>query len=181
LESVTDRIINAAQRCFESKYHRAVFVSVSFFEAQTGHHSRRDDIAAAIADLVAGLVCGAEGLRHWKNDYSNPELNSVAFLSVHLAAKYAEGHWVVARAGWMSPLTVQTLQVAVDRKNSRHASYAKQLSEVWLVLAFDGGRPSQLFDTESQLDLSKLRSEFARTYVLRTFPAFLICHSRSHI
>ena len=179
LESVTDRIVAAAQRQFESKHQRALFVSVCFFEAQLGRHTRRDEIASALADLVASLLQGEKGLAHWRNDYSNPELDSVAFLSAHFTPQYLHGHWAVARAGWVAPLSTPALQAAVDRKNSRHAHYTRRVSETWLLLAFDGGRPSQLFDLEPKLDLSQLRSEFARTYLLRTFPPLLRSHARS--
>lgn len=61
----------------------------------------------------------------------------------------------------------------------RYENYKQRASEVWLLLAIDSGRPSQLFEVDSSLDLSGLGSKFDKTFFVRTFPPVLVRHDRA--
>ena len=177
-ESMTDRIVARAREIHNNAGRRPAFVAVAFFDAQVSQHLRRDEVAAALANLVERLTSNGGGLRYWQNNYSDPSLGAIATVSVFPESDASEGRWCVNRAGWVQPLLPSHLAPAVAEKNLKYERYLQRVPEVWLLMAIDSSAPSQLFDVDASLDLSGLGSKFDKTFFVRTFPPVLVRYDR---
>jgi hypothetical protein len=182
-ESLTDRILSKAKKLYDGRANTPAHISIAFFSPQISLKLNRDELSLAIAELVQDLMIGANGHVHWRNvnDHPDSRLNAVAFITVLPVDEAEHGRWNVARAGWVAPLTNKHLAPIVERKNARYATYKRHLDQVWLLIAIDGGAPSQMFDLKTPVNLASLGSDFDKTFFLRTWPPLLLHHEKTAI
>jgi hypothetical protein len=163
-ENLTDRIVWAARRIYEAEAKSFVHVNVAFFEGINIRTLDRDATARSLCKLVLqmSLIPGVH--TQWRNDYEDPDLDAIAFVTVISVPQASMAHWFVARAGWRASLSEELLAEAIAAKNHKLPIYRSKLDEVWLLLAVEGNQPSQFFDPNSLPDIGRLGSAFDRTY-----------------
>lgn len=163
-ENLTDRIVSAARRIYETETGNFVHVNVCFFEGVNVRTINRDQTARSLSDLVRRLSLTQGVHAHWRNDYENSTLDAIAFVSALPVPQASMAHWSVARAGWRATLSQDVVTEAIAAKNHKLPAYRSNLDEVWLLLAIEGSRPSQFFDPDNIPNIGQLGSAFDRTY-----------------
>jgi hypothetical protein len=169
-ESIEDRIVATARRIYAQVGGRHVHLSALFGGGVNVTRINRDSTAQAIAKLVATLPLNELSHTAWKNDYEDSNLDALAYLNVLPVPAESMSHWCVARAGWVAPLTSQVIQAAIEEKNRKVSMYRQHFDELWLLLATDTGKPSQMFAFDVPTTNEGLTSLFDRTYLFRIFP-----------
>ncbi len=177
-ESSARRIVESAQKRFAAGGGPSLRVSVAFAPHASIAAVHRETAAAKLSALVQRLAAGPGEIHEWR-PYERSDLDLASLFSyVHVYRQPASfrPHWLVAAAGWVSPLVPAHLQARIDEKASRLSAYRKVFPEVWLVLGVWGREPSQLFDTESPPPKGSVISPFDKTYFFDAFigKAFLL-------
>lgn len=173
-ESITDRIVARARTLYQARNSRFVHVNVLFFDGVDVQGLNRERLADRLAALVESMPLKSEHF-HWRNDYQDPSLDAIAFVTALSVPEASMSHWGVARAGWRTQLSTEQLRSAIDAKNEKVHAYRAKADEVWLLLAVDGSRPSQFFDPDAAPAVSDLASMFDRTYWLNSLYDQVIC------
>lgn len=106
-ENTTDRIVSRTREVYHQSTRPPVFVSVTFYDAQVSQYLQRDETAAALARLIGTLMMGTDGSLHWRNDYSDSQLGSIAFISIVPGPPAGDGRWSVARGMGSTTSTVR--------------------------------------------------------------------------
>ena len=166
-ESSSDRFVLHAQRLYQESAGPPVHVRVCFAPRCNLTALNRDGQKAATLstfvrklDLGPGQVvdCGPE-------ECDRAQLpKEISFVHALGVPDCGMARWVVARAGWAAPLTIEALQSRIDEKSKRLNQYKEVVAENWLIVVSDGTRPSQLFTTPSILDASQVSSPFSKTF-----------------
>jgi hypothetical protein len=170
-ESIARRVVRLAQDKFTSDGGPSLRVSVAFTPSSSTEVLNREDSAQKLADLVRRLVAQPGEVLEWRANHREDLLLASVFSYVHVYRHPASfrSHWLVAAAGWVSPLTAGHLQDRVNEKAKRLDAYRVALPEVWLLLGVWGREPSQFFDLESPPSPNAVRSPFDRTYFYDAF------------
>jgi hypothetical protein len=166
-ESLRSRIVDAARREYENSGGRNIHVSVVFYTGMDFRKIRRDSVANSLVALIRTLPLTDGRHTSWHNTFdTSPELDVVAYVSVLPVSAPTMAHWSEGEAGWVSPLTIDLFESRITEKNNLIQSYRKRFSEVWLIVATTGDRPSQFFNLDEPPDFSAIHSEFDQTYFL---------------
>lgn len=173
-EALTSKVISSARKRYECAGGTPLHVSVSFSSKVELRRGQLDSVAKALAELLLRAVVIKDQYFQWDNDYANPELSAVAFVSALGRTDLKFAHWSATSTGWMVPLTNEVLQTTVSRKSQRLTEYRKHYGEVWLLVAAEGARPSQFFDLSWLSNASAIKSDFDRTYFLSSFTGEVI-------
>ncbi|MFC3683716.1 hypothetical protein [Hydrogenophaga luteola] len=174
LESITDRIVARARSLYHVRNCRFVHVNVLFFDGVDVQSLNREQVADRIATLVESMSLESAHV-HWRNDYEDPSLDAVAFVTALAVPEASMSHWGVPRAGWRTKLSTELLRSAIEAKNEKVQAYRAKADEVWLLLAVEGSRPSQFFDPEVPPATSDLASRFDRTYWFNSMHDQVVC------
>lgn len=173
-ESITDRIVARARSLFHARNSRFVHANVLFFDGIDVQSLNREQVADRLATLVESMPVGSTHV-HWRNDYEDPSLDAVAFVTALAVPEASMSHWGVSRAGWRAKLSTELLRSAIEAKNEKVQAYRAKADEVWLLLAVEGSRPSQFFDPEVPPEPSDLASKFDRTYWFNSMHDQFVC------
>ena len=152
-ESISTRIVLAAQRLYRASGAPPAHVRVLFRPRCDIKHVSRDRTAKTLARFVHDLNladgqsadCGPEEL-----DGQLPD--EVAFVHALGVPSVELAHWGVARAGWVAPLTAASLQARIDEKARLLARYQRNVAENWLIIVADATKPSQLLRARDDFD-----------------------------
>lgn len=163
-ESISSGIVRRAQQMYIAAGSRPVHVSLCFGPRSDIRNVDRHDFAAKLCAFVQSLNLDDWQRFVWRpGDASRSLPAAVSYLQALGVPKHV-GHWVVARAGWVAPLTNDALQSRVDDKSIRLGSYEDAIRENWLVVVADGTKPSQLFEVRDGFDPRTISSPFSRTF-----------------
>jgi hypothetical protein len=164
-ESISDRIVAAARNQYQASGAPPAHVTVCFRPRDDLRRLNRDKIANALATFVGKL-----NLSEWQRVDWHPR-DGVELLPDQISFVHALGvpssrmaHWGVARAGWVAPLMVESLQARVDEKALRLPSYRHTIAENWLVVVANALKPSQLIEVREDFEPSSISSPFDRTF-----------------
>ena len=167
-ESISTRIVSTAQRLYQASGAAPAHVTVCFGPGCDLRNLNRDRTANALASFVRGL-----NLAEWQRvDWQPEELNGplpyeVSFVHALGVPSFEMAHWGVARAGWVAPLAVTSLQARIDEKAKRLPAYQDTVAENWLLIVADAMKPSQLMEAKDDFDPRGVSSPFARTFFYR--------------
>ncbi len=167
-ESISTRIVSAAQRLYETSGAAPAHVTVCFDPSCDLRNLNRDQTAHELASFVQGL-----NLAEWQHvDWRPEELDGplpyeVSFVHALGVPSFEMAHWGVARTGWVAPLDVTPLQARIDEKSKRLPAYQHEVSENWLLIVADATKPSQLIEAKDNFDPRRVSSPFARTFFYR--------------
>ena len=166
-ESSSERFVLHARRFYKESGGPPVHVRVCFApRANRTALNRGGENAAALATFVCKLDLGpGEVANCGSEECDRAQLpREISFVHALGVPDHGMAHWVVARAGWAAPLTIEALQSRIDEKSRRLNQYKEVAAENWLIVVSDGTRPSQLFTTPSALVASQVTSPFFRTF-----------------
>jgi len=179
-ESLEDRVIRDAKRAYEKAGGSPIHVTFLFRTTADFKAIRRDELADSISQLLLGLSLDAQAHTTWRNNHSDLALEPLVLLTVLPVRASSMAHWSAARSSWVGKLTSELLQSAISNKNEKVSEYRKNFDELWLLVATDSSRPSQMFNLEHKVPTEGIDSLFDRTYVLRIFSnQVTLVHQRS--
>lgn len=167
-ESISSRIVAAAQQLYQASGGPPAHITVCFGPGEDLRRLNRDRTAKALAAFVHGL-----NLSEWQRfDWVSEELdgplpNEVSFVHALGVPSFDMAHWSVARAGWVAPLAAISLQARVDEKAKRLPTYQDTMAENWLLIVADAMNPSQLIEAKDDFNPRAVSSPFARTFFYR--------------
>ena len=168
MESVTDRIVSAAQRLYSSSGAPPAHVTVLFSSWLRFNEVKREQIAKRLANHVQSLDLNTWQKADWRSDAEenddHPLSDVVDVIHALGVPDHSMAHWTVARAGWVATLTAERLQERIDEKSPKVATYQKVAQEIWLVVIADGMKPSQAFLVPSDLEAHAVVSPFTKTF-----------------
>ena len=173
-ESITDRIVARARSLYHARNSRFVHVNVLFVDGVDVQSLSRERVADRLASLVESIPVGSTHV-HWRNDFEDPSLDAVAFLTALAVPEADKSHWGISRAGWRTKLSTELLKSAIEAKNEKVQAYRAKADEVWLLIAVEGSRPSQFLDPEVPPETSDLASRFDRTYWFNSVHDQVVC------
>ncbi len=167
-ESVTDRIVSAAQRLYSLSGAPPAHVTVLFSSWLRLNEIKRDHIAKWLSMHVQNLCLNTWQRSDWRSDTEenddHPLSEVVDVIHALGVPDYSMAHWTVARAGWVATLTSERLQERIDEKSPKVATYQEVAQEIWLVIIADGTKPSQAFSVPSDFQPRGFFSPFTRTF-----------------
>lgn len=163
-ESLTEKLVNAARGFYEQLGGRHVHVNVLFFDGIDVRTLHRDTVAKALANLVMRLPLKMEEHTQWRNDYEDNTLDFIAYVTAILVPEKKMAHWSVTRVGWVAEVPTKTIEDRVQEKSRSVEKYRSLYKETWLLIAIEGGKPSQAFDLENLPNMSHIQSAFDATY-----------------
>lgn len=164
-ESIGDQIATKAQRLYEQSGAPPAHVTLCFWPNRNLSDLNRDGTAKLLCEFVRGLNLATWQRAEWKPGFPNSVLpDEVSFVHALGVPSSDLARWGVARAGWVAPLKLESLQRIIDSKAQRIESYRTVIDEVWLLIIADSFRPSSLVRRGSDFDGSVIQSPFCRTY-----------------
>jgi hypothetical protein len=107
----------------------------------------------------------------WHEVRTRPLPREVSFVRVWAGTPLTRSNWWSPLAGWVSPLSQDLVQKAIDVKASKLAAYRSRTATVWLLVSSAGDGPSQYFEPDPTFDVRSIVSPFDRTFLLSQFPA----------
>lgn len=167
-ESISTRIVSAAQKFYKDSGAPPAHVSVCFGPGQDLRKLNRDETAKALASFVQSLNLSLWQRADWSpEECDEPLPQEISFVHALGVPSFDMAHWGVARSGWVAQLSVMPLQSRVDEKAKRLPSYKNSIEENWLVVIADATKPSQLIEAKKDFNPSAISSPFARTFFYR--------------
>lgn len=164
-ESLAQRIVAKAHLLYRSAGAQHAHVSVHFAPHADLRNLNRDSVAVALSDFVRAQALAVGQRVQWYQDYDADVLpDVVTYVQMLGVPEPGMAHWTVPRAGWVAPMTESVLQTSIDEKAALLPNYVKRVATNWLVLAADGGKPSQFFEPPSAAVASAISSPFTRTF-----------------
>jgi|ERR1035437_5574613 hypothetical protein len=176
LETAHQRITSAAQIEYEASMKHSLQVSVLwtiFTECPTTHEER--GIAQAIARLVATNITTRQGTGFVNWGTSNNSLLQKYGVEVNIYP--IDGQ---VPSCWKSvvcfsfPKEATRIQVAMDEKKSKVATYRKYCQILWLLVIADKSFLSSSFSPHPNLSQTKFKASFDRVFLLEE-PQNFIC------
>lgn len=175
VESLSNRILRRAKQEYERLGGHPVQVSVLFFNGPDLRSIQRDAASLALADLVHRLHYSEDGLATWDNNYkSDQDLNIFAHVRCFRVPNKSMTHWCTSSAGWAATLEESQIVERVSAKNIILPKYRSKFAENWLLVALDGGSPSQFFDLDALQCPLQIQHDFDQAYFFRAFPTKII-------
>ncbi len=169
-ESIVDRVVADARRLYESRGGKPVHISIGFSTGGDLRALDRRAAAHALADYLIALDPPLDEYISWKPPLEGSSLPpQLSFMNILAVPSWGMAHWGSPKAGWVAPLTRETLQSSVDSKALKIHEYRKRSEKVWLLLVIEGRAPSQFFELPPDLHQFSLSSPFDRTYLLFSF------------
>lgn len=174
-ESLAQRIVARASEVYRASGAQHAHVSVLFSPGNDLRELNRDETAARLAAFVEAQALSPGQYVQCKPDYdAHPLPDAISFVNMLGVPEPEMAHWSSPSAGWVAPMTCEVLQARIDEKAALLAKYAKRVRTNWLVLASDGGRPSQFFDPPTLEAASAVVSSFDRTFYFARFRSLVI-------
>jgi hypothetical protein len=164
-ESISARIVARAHALYRESDAPPAYVSVCFGPSCDLRELNRERTAIFLSSFVQDLNLTAWQRVDWQPKALNGPLPlEISFLHALGVPSHDMAHWSVARAGWVTPLTENSLYPRIVEKAKRLPSYRAVTHEHWLLVVADRTKPSQLFDLGSNLNAHAITSPFSRTF-----------------
>jgi len=164
-EAHEDKIVADARNLYTESEGQFAHVSVLFAPNLDYCKLDRTETSCALAAMAMDQALKrGQPICLNRNNASDKLPQAVTHVQMYGVSTKELGHWRVARAGWVGPLTVEILQDGISRKASRLPVYKKRADTNWLVLVTNSSKPSQFFEeSQSAIDF-QVSSPFARTF-----------------
>ncbi len=146
-ESISSRIAASARDLYEQFAGPPAHVTVCFSPGRDLRTLNRYETATALAAYIKGLNLSPWQRVDWRpeDEESDAALpDEFSFVHALGVPSVDMGHWGVARAGWVAPLSASSLQDRINEKAHRLPRYKDSVTENWLVVIADATKPSQL-------------------------------------
>lgn len=167
-ESISSRIVISAQELYQHSKMPPAHVTVCFNSGVDLSNLNRDKTAKALSEFVQKLNLSEWQRVDWRSEDMDESLpDDIAFVHALGVPSFDLAHWTVARAGWVAPLSITTLQSCVDKKARRLKDYQKTIAENWLIVVADATKPSQNIQAVNEFNAKSISSPFARTFFYR--------------
>lgn len=170
VEAISDQIVSQAREIYFRADNPLVLSTIVFSNRITRDKKKRKQIAELIADKIRDMSLQNAPQVNWKpggRDSGTDLLcEAIAFIHIRSVPESRFARWTVARCGCVVGLTAKHLQNRVDEKAQKINGYkkSKNLEEIWLLMAADRRRPSQMFVIPSDFHVESLSSPFAKTF-----------------
>jgi hypothetical protein len=165
-ESLASKILDEAQRRYESTGGERLQVAVGFSPNTNFRTLNRTETAKAIAEFLLAQELLINRPQTWRPTLHGPLSFDINFVTAFALPSQAPALWYSPQAGWVVPLTEGILQSCIDMKSSKLSKYRSAAMESWLVLVVAGGAPSQGFDLRPDINSRAIRSPFDQTFLL---------------
>lgn len=174
-EALAQRILAHANQLYRGSGAQHAHVSVHFSTSSDLRTLDRDQTASQLSDFVQSQMLSPGQLVQWWPDYvMRPLPEAITFVNMLGVPETGMAHWSAPSAGWVAPLTQETLQARVDEKAALLAKYTLRVATNWLLLVSDGDKPSQFFDQPTPEVASAVLSPFERTFYFGRFRRTII-------
>jgi len=173
-EANSAQIVAKAQQFYRESGGAPAHVSICFGPGHSLRGLNRDKSAQMLSDYVRGLNLSPGvhiNARPEELDGSLPD--EISFVHALGVPSFDMAHWSVARAGWVAPLTLATLQERIDAKAKRLSRYKDAIAANWLLIVADARRPSSQIEAKSDFNAQAVLSPFKRTFFYRYPDRFL--------
>lgn len=167
-ESLWMRIAKAAKTAYSVLELAPLHVSIHFNQQHVLNKADVERLANAITDLVAKNVppsghCWSEEY-DWENrDYFPEEITEI---SVWNLEGLDESIFTSPTAAFVPILTKDDIQRALLRKEAKLNQYRTRCNEAWLLINYDGGRLSTLFEHNEEAVQYAYKSNFDRIFLV---------------
>lgn len=165
IESITDQIVSQARSMYFTANDTLVSANILFSQIKRDKQQGKR-VAELIANKVQNMV--SEKVDRWSaatDDGSQLLIEAVSRIFICKVPETWFTHWRAMRAGIVANLTLRHLQDRIDEKTKKINGYKKNknLKEIWLLMAADRTRPSQMLQRRLDLPLESLCSRFDKT------------------
>lgn len=170
-ESFARRIVQKAQRLYTSSGARPVQVSVIFSSGIDLRCLNLEEAAKALSNFIEKKAPVVDQIIQCQNgDAENALPEAMAYIRSRGVLNQKMAHWIVASAGWVTPMTKALLQERIDKKARLLAKYKERVTTNWLILVAGGNNPSQFFAAPSATIAAAVSSPFTRTFYFGCMP-----------
>ena len=170
---VRDVVARALQR-YQQLTSTPTYVSIQFSTSSRLLKLDRIDTARALADFVASNLPATGTSSEVRIPLQHPLQPTVQSVRIWAGTPVTRSQWTAPLAGWVSPLSQDIVQRAVDQKAARLPAYRARTSTVWLLVATAGDGPSQYFEPDPMFHPSSIVSPFDRTFLLCQFQGTVV-------
>jgi len=170
-EEAQDKVVKRAQMIFEQQHPGvALFVSIHWLPHPSIADILNNNYDRSLSELVGEHLPQDENTveLHWENMSS--KLSNV-FHAIHIhRLRRPETLWYSPRSGFVMPLLIDQIQERLTDKETKINGYRKFFTEVWLLIAHDGGGPSSFHEPEEAALQHVYTSSFNRVFLMPMSP-----------
>lgn len=160
-----DDILRRAKHAFDATNRKPVSATFSFVESEDLRWVNRVEIGEQISQFLLEQQHEENYDLVVSKGNQLPQTLRPYIREIRSWSESVRGIWQCSEATWVAPLTQDTLQECVDKKQQLLSLYkAKGYDAYWLLICAHPTNPACRFEPARDLDPTKIISDFDRTF-----------------
>lgn len=173
-QSIVRDIAARAEKLYRRSATVPTDVAIQFSHGSALLGLNRASVSRALAEFVHRNLPPVGTWHEVRIPHKHPLRYAVQSVRIWAGDPLTKSHWHAPLAGWVSPLSQEIVQRAVDQKATKVFAYRTRTPVVWLLIAIPGDGPSQFFEPDPRFDPARIASPFDRTFLLSQFPSKVV-------